>query len=104
MSPTLADFHELYQALQQARGHERRGACQAFCQAVIGAQRRGEIGIRAAAALIEGALQVDELQSDEAVASLREQATALQSPQRSLTDDPVAAWRDLVRHIKRLSS
>jgi hypothetical protein len=44
ISPTLTDFHELYQALQQPHGHEKRGACQAFCHAVIGDQRRGEIG------------------------------------------------------------
>ena len=99
MSPTLADFHELYEVLQQAPDPERRVACQAFCRAVVGAERRGEIPIRTAAALIEGALQLPGLEADEATAALQERAVALQSPP-ALPHDPLLTWRDLVRHLE----
>lgn len=102
MSPTLADFHERYQSLRKTRGPERRIACQAFCEAVIGAQRRGELGILPAAALIEEALQVPELPADETVARLRNQAASLQG-QRELADrDRLTAWRQLVKGVESL--
>jgi hypothetical protein len=104
MSPTLADFHERYQRLQQARGPERRAACRAFCVTVIGAQRRGEIGILPAIGMIEEALQAPVLQADEALTRLWKQAADLQATPGQGDHDRVTAWRVLVKGIEELSA
>jgi hypothetical protein len=103
MSTPIVELHERYRALQQAEDRQRRTACQAFCHAVISAQRRGELGIVPAAALIEGALQSPELSADELLAPLREKAAALQSPLQAAGAEPLTAWRELVKSIDQLT-
>jgi hypothetical protein len=102
MPTTITEFHQLYQSLQQGQGRQRRAACQAFCEALIGAQRRGELGIVPAAALIEEALQAAELPADEILTRLRMQVALLQEKRGYGDHDPVAAWREFTKGVEEL--
>jgi hypothetical protein len=103
MATTILELDQLYQALQQVRGRKRLSACQAFCQAIIGAQRRGELGIMPAVSWVEAALEYPELQEHPQALRLQERVCAMQSLPRSGSDELVAEWREVMKSIERLT-
>lgn len=102
MPTRIQELNRAFERLHCSRGQARLAHFKIYCQAVLAAQQRGEIGILPAASYIEGCLQYPELTQNPDTERILDKACTLRSPVCSYSDTDQAAWRKLVRLVEAL--